>query len=1107
VASLLAESFRALASEMPEPSARMGQLLRGLSVALEVDGERFAADFSAEPRVRSCSGEEPVRMATTRAAILELLDGRRSLSDAVLEDAVSVVGPLDSLLRLHEGLRVYLHAAVRSPGFAVLLKRLRAVRPPDEPSPPQHQGAGVSHPNEPVAAPIPKQPPKNEQNEKGEPPRVKVFVFGGGVAGLTTAHELVIRGFDVHVYERERATGPQGLIEPLTVGGMARTQYFPLQLEPREEKRTCYFKTESSRASALSRELSELLRSGLKAIIEFAPGPGMGPRGTTYFPEFWFEFTREKENGPLKLTKDSEVELNKAIDNLTSLYSDSPQDFADLAKETSRSKILVQSFVDAPSAKMTQTVTATSAASAKPTPADDLGDAMVEILNKRLERTPLAGHVQRYPLPGEDSDPLVAYTAPGLPPVARSWVRVIIYTPMLPGEHGYRFFPSFYRHVFDTMRRTPLYDASGQPTRGTVYDNLIPLPRIGILSERNAPFVASWEPMQLSNTIARVEGGLRNLRGMDVPIKDVAQFSLRVLRYLTTCPARRALEMESVSWWDYLKGHDAKTGKSLYQYSESFTHLVTSSSRVMVALDGERGDARTCGNTFVQLLAEALVVTPKNNSTLNGPTSEAWFYHWRRHLEVLGVKFERGELDRLELGKEGQLIAHVVEPDGTDGTEKKTLASHGQDKGEALYFVVATDVLAAQKVTAGLNASHGVPAQLRRYVSMAPRQAGDPGSLERNPQTEAGREKWDRLQMISGIQYFFRKHVRLCEGYVYCVDSDWRLSAISSQNVWQSLPIDRLASYQSLISVDIGEWRGKSRRLGKTAWECTPAELAKEVFDQLRDSLRASASGQPTEEFDLPDYDYVHIDDELEFKGANLPLASNKTPYLVPIAGDWQHRPGADPWNPAPQSANAAPLKPQSAEVWQAAHGGYWVHHDRLVFAGTWNRTFTRLTTMESANESGRHAVNALLDHRLARDPAFSQRPPKRPKPDAQGHEDDLFPTTPLGDYCRIWDPERNELPDLMLLQRLDEANLARGLPHPWELLGVERLPSLLSHLPGAMEPFSKLFDVVEQLGRIAGPQASRGLLAVLQQIRVLLEAARPRGPRDPRGGYHHGKK
>src|SRR5258708_33136392 len=36
----------------------------------------------------------------------------------------------------------------------------------------------------------------------------------------------------------------------------------------------------------------------------------------------------------------------------------------------------------------------------------------------------------------------------------------------LPGEHGFRLFPGFYKHVIDTMRRIP-YGA-----HGTVYDNL-----------------------------------------------------------------------------------------------------------------------------------------------------------------------------------------------------------------------------------------------------------------------------------------------------------------------------------------------------------------------------------------------------------------------------------------------------------------------------------------------------------------------------------------------------------------------------------------------------------------------------------------------------------
>ncbi len=42
----------------------------------------------------------------------------------------------------------------------------------------------------------------------------------------------------------------------------------------------------------------------------------------------------------------------------------------------------------------------------------------------------------------------------------------------LPGEHGFRFFPGFYRHVIDTMRRIP-YGASSN-----VFENLTTATRI-----------------------------------------------------------------------------------------------------------------------------------------------------------------------------------------------------------------------------------------------------------------------------------------------------------------------------------------------------------------------------------------------------------------------------------------------------------------------------------------------------------------------------------------------------------------------------------------------------------------------------------------------------
>src|SRR5262249_35019620 len=58
------------------------------------------------------------------------------------------------------------------------------------------------------------------------PKRHEVAIFGGGIAGLTAAHELIERGCGVEVYEKAQ---PGGIEEirgaPGARGGMARTQW------------------------------------------------------------------------------------------------------------------------------------------------------------------------------------------------------------------------------------------------------------------------------------------------------------------------------------------------------------------------------------------------------------------------------------------------------------------------------------------------------------------------------------------------------------------------------------------------------------------------------------------------------------------------------------------------------------------------------------------------------------------------------------------------------------------------------------------------------------------------------------------------------------------
>jgi hypothetical protein len=129
VGPLLRESFQVLSREHPEAYARMCACLAELSVVIGVDEERFVAEFSAKRAwVRAATDGERARphVTTRRHTLLDVLDNRQELTQAVLTDAVELIRPMEELLRLHEGLLFYVRGAVRCSGFIPLLRRLRA---------------------------------------------------------------------------------------------------------------------------------------------------------------------------------------------------------------------------------------------------------------------------------------------------------------------------------------------------------------------------------------------------------------------------------------------------------------------------------------------------------------------------------------------------------------------------------------------------------------------------------------------------------------------------------------------------------------------------------------------------------------------------------------------------------------------------------------------------------------------------------------------------------------------------------------------------------------------------------------------------------------------
>jgi hypothetical protein len=566
---------------------------------------------------------------------------------------------------------------------------------------------------------------------------------------------------------------------------------------------------------------------------------------------------------------------------------------------------------------------------------------------------------------------------------ARSIVTFAQIGHAVPAEHGFRFFPSFYRHLFDTMKRTPIVDpGDAQRTKATTFDNLVPSQGLGFA--RKAPAVSFAMPRRAMSLEASRKILDQVLDDLGYTAADIARFSLKIVKYMTSSSARRAREYEDLSWGDFLES---------WRYSEISREHIEYGPQMSAALRGSKSDARTQGNITIQLLMDQLKPDSEADYTLSGPTSSYWLNHWHNFLARQGVGFRRGRLSDFKV--DGDRVVPVLEdkrfePSGT-------------------HYVLALPLQAMAPLAVKLRAAAArLPAaaiaegeldDLERIAAFA----GDPGTL-------ATALPDGPLQHLSGIQYYFDHELRFWRGHTQYLDSAWGLTSIAQAQFW-ARPRNSSDEYRAILSVDIGifdrPYQPKdAKRTPVTAWECTSVDIAWLAWEQIHDhhitafkALYGSAAEIPAPiAYSLDGTLVFMTDGQLDRDGT---LAANGSPFLVNKTGAYPTRPG--------KVNRSGSSKTES--LYDVILGHY-------VLAGTFMQTFTRLTSMEGANESGRHAVNALLQ---------ALRVP--------------------GDRCDIWDPEDHELDDLRWLRDLDERLLGRGLPHFIDILGWDELPTQLEHL------------------------------------------------------------
>lgn len=126
ISSLLRRSVQHLEDEVPDSYRVLVAELGPMVVELDIDGEVFTLRGGGRLQVSDGETQMPdARIVTSRVTILDLLDAKVGLGEAVEAGAVGVHGSLDEVQRAHDSLLAYVHAAVRAPSQPGLLSALR----------------------------------------------------------------------------------------------------------------------------------------------------------------------------------------------------------------------------------------------------------------------------------------------------------------------------------------------------------------------------------------------------------------------------------------------------------------------------------------------------------------------------------------------------------------------------------------------------------------------------------------------------------------------------------------------------------------------------------------------------------------------------------------------------------------------------------------------------------------------------------------------------------------------------------------------------------------------------------------------------------------------
>ncbi len=485
----------------------------------------------------------------------------------------------------------------------------------------------------------------------------------------------------------------------------------------------------------------------------------------------------------------------------------------------------------------------------------------------------------------------------------------------LPGEHGFRFFPGFYRHLDDTMSRIPVAERYARDGRKSVLDCLLPIDQEMLVVAAHDPIlVPAAVPMKVHaiRNALRLSGALTDC---GLTEQDLETFATKIWQLATSCPERRETEYERIEWRDFVESKNRS--------EEYYWYLASGLTRALVAARARYASTKTMGNLALRLLAVAADVGQSTDRVLCGPTNGVWIDPWVEHITSRrrGPYGDRGDC-AIESGTvtaihvEGNKVVEVSVQRGERTTRERAdifvsalpvkaladlIRTNDELKKERFFQrIVQIDEDEGDKEC--MRKMSGLQIYCRRALTLRPQKD------EFDPVAKYGQ------RLVEGLAT-----APLNRGHQLFLDSPWGLTSIAQGMFWDEMP----EGVKDILSIDISSWDMKGIKFSKMASECSPLEVFQEVVYEIRHAL----GGQF-----LPDEDII---------GWNLDAAQvgekpgDQSPELLLVnrSGSWALRPTAE-----------TPVA-------------------NLVIAADFVRTGTDLACMEGANEAGRLAVNEVLKY------------------------------------------------------------------------------------------------------------------------------------------------